>query len=430
MNKSRKEKKHKIQKDVLRVMIHGDPNTAHGAILQIWDSLQEKPSDLEYYELLLEAAKMTPSLRGEIEHRLKALADKGVDAAKDTLAKIDKLTQGEQVEDPVKNSTQDELLALADSAYYAEEYGKAIRLYRQVLNQDPSNPRALDQLNKAMRMLPIIRKRKDLPREAIQYFRRARSYIAARDVETAVKMLEAAIETANIAGKDYVEAEELLSHQTNWLVKVDFVRKADSALEEGEWQKALGYLENAQSLDRNDEDVKTKTETVRGLLEAEGTLKIVSIDPGDIRIRKEKFQEVNAHLDKIQQAINVTYRYPQIIQSDKFNELVMRSNLLKDMILILGKRSFFLPYNVRDALFIAEKLELSRDSIERIRMLAFTPQTLTHIAWLLGLAGLLGGASIFYNWWLGVLVAFILFLFSVITIAYNYIESISWRREN
>ena len=53
-------------------------------------------------------------------------------------------------------------------------------------------------------------------RAAEQYYRRARSYIAARDIPTAMNLLNAAIEAAQAKGFTFQDAEDALINLTKF----------------------------------------------------------------------------------------------------------------------------------------------------------------------------------------------------------------------
>jgi tetratricopeptide (TPR) repeat protein len=123
-----------------------------------------------------------------------------------------------------------DLLADADNAYYATDYAQAIMLYEQVLSLSPNNQRATEQLKKAQLSLFADSNRERLPAEAVQHFRRARSYIAAKDYNHAITALSIAIEVAKNAGILYPDAEKLLSSLKYLKVKV-FISYSRSDIE-------------------------------------------------------------------------------------------------------------------------------------------------------------------------------------------------------
>ena len=95
---------------------------------------------------------------------------------------------------------------------------KAIQLYRQVLKRVPDNERAKDHLTKARVEKSKPREAKtELPREAIQYYRKARSYLSARDFLIAIKSLSAAVEAADVRGMKYPDAEQLVRQRAGYI---------------------------------------------------------------------------------------------------------------------------------------------------------------------------------------------------------------------
>ncbi len=123
-----------------------------------------------------------------------------------------------------------DLLADADDAYYATDYAQAIKLYEQVLLLNPHNLRAIEQLQKAQIGLFADIDKSKLPAEAVQYFRRTRSYITAKDYDLAIAMASKAIEVAKRAGVLYPEAENLLSSLKRIKVKI-FISYSRSDIE-------------------------------------------------------------------------------------------------------------------------------------------------------------------------------------------------------
>ncbi len=159
-----------------------------------------------------------PDLREQVRDLFLEMAQKGSNVAEDAISLLP--------------STLSQLLADADDAYYAAEYDQAIQLYRQVLKRAPDNERAKEHLAKARDEKSKPREDKPgLPREALQYYRRARSYLAARDFSIAIKSLSAAVEAAHVRGMEYPEAEQLLDSVQDTLVADEFRRKGRSCIQ-------------------------------------------------------------------------------------------------------------------------------------------------------------------------------------------------------
>jgi tetratricopeptide (TPR) repeat protein len=109
--------------------------------------------------------------------------------------------------------TNEKLIESADDFYYAGDYSQAISLYDQVLGVAPQNEHAQTYLAKSRFRLVAQQAEPRLPAEARQYFRRAYSYIAAGDSESAFMALRKAIEVAHQANVPFREAEDLLLRQ-------------------------------------------------------------------------------------------------------------------------------------------------------------------------------------------------------------------------
>jgi tetratricopeptide (TPR) repeat protein len=184
--------------------------------------LQENPEDGQVYEILLDAVQENHDIRDKVLNLFLEMVQKGAKVAEDAIS--------------VFPSSVEDLLADADDAYYAAEYGRAIQIYIQVLRRAPDHARAMEYLTKAETAQQdagnlIL----GLPREAVQYFRRARSYLTAKDFLLAIKSLSAAVETAQAKGMAYPEAEELLKTADDYLTAEQYNEKANSALQKKQW---------------------------------------------------------------------------------------------------------------------------------------------------------------------------------------------------
>jgi tetratricopeptide (TPR) repeat protein len=166
-----------------------------------------------------------------------------------------------------------DMLLDADDAYYGAEYELAINLYRQVLKLDPENDRAKNHIAKAEIKRITEESSADLPRVAKQYYLRARSYIAARDFLTAMKMLSASVESAQERGMAYPDAERLLNSVQDYFVAEEFKQKANLALEKGQWNKALDFYDKALSLDPTNQVMKIELESLQSLFNFESELR-------------------------------------------------------------------------------------------------------------------------------------------------------------
>jgi tetratricopeptide (TPR) repeat protein len=111
----------------------------------------------------------------------------------------------------VTNEDERVLLITAMNCYYAVEYAQAVELFEKILVINPRNQPAKEYLRKAKSNKSLTERVKRVPLASAQYFRRARSYIAAKEMKLAIRSLETAIDLAAEAGIGFSEAEELLS---------------------------------------------------------------------------------------------------------------------------------------------------------------------------------------------------------------------------
>jgi tetratricopeptide (TPR) repeat protein len=109
--------------------------------------------------------------------------------------------------------------------------------------------------------------------DAVQYYRRARSYIATNDFSLAIISLEIAIAAAKAEGIEHPEAEQLLkSAQAS-----EARQSAKQALESEKWKDALNLYARAVSLDPTNAMLRKEFDSLRGLLHAESKLRNKSI---------------------------------------------------------------------------------------------------------------------------------------------------------
>ncbi|HAW51101.1 MAG TPA: hypothetical protein DCX54_02055 [Flavobacteriales bacterium] len=90
-----------------------------------------------------------------------------------------------------------------------------------------------------------------IPLDAVQNFRRARSYIAAEDFEYAKIALNDAVDSARKKGVEYSDAEELLEIVKNQLAARAHKQNAKKAIESKDWESALDLYFKAFKLDSN-----------------------------------------------------------------------------------------------------------------------------------------------------------------------------------
>jgi tetratricopeptide (TPR) repeat protein len=259
-NPGRPSNKRKPQLDAVLIQLSSQrPSDVWRGMEQIRQWLKENAEDRDVYGLLLDAVQKNRDLREQIRSTLVEMMQNGSKLAEQAILSL-------------PSSVQD-FLADANDAYYAAEYDRAIQLYRQVLRLDSENIQAKDHIAKAEIKRITGESPSGLPRVAEQYYRRARSYIAARDVVTAMNLLNAAIEAAQAKNIKYSEAEEALSNMNNLLLADDFRQKAKTALGEKQWQESLEFYNKALTLDPTNELTKKEFECLQDLLRAEAALK-------------------------------------------------------------------------------------------------------------------------------------------------------------
>ena len=222
-------------------------------IVREW--LQNNPEDLEVYGLLIDSVAENPGLREQVRSLLIEMQRRGSKAAESALQNLP--------------ATIQDLLNEADGAYYATQYNDAINLYRQVLKIEPENERAKDHIAKAEIKRLTGEADSELPRAAVQYYRRARSYIAARDIPTAINLLSAAIEAAQAKGMKYPDAEEALSNMENLFLADNFREEAKKALDKNQWQEALEIYNKALMLDTTNVVMKKDLDALQELIRIE-----------------------------------------------------------------------------------------------------------------------------------------------------------------
>jgi len=171
------------------------------ALRQTNQWLQDDPENDGVYKMMLSVANDYPELRDEILNIFEQLSQKGSLSANKFLEFLP--------------TTIQDLVNKADEAYYLGDFEKANRIYRHVLNKEPQNQHTKNQLAKMELARIPIKPEKDIPPEAIKWYRQARSYMAAEDYQTTITFLKAAIDAANAANVDFRIAKELLKATQN-----------------------------------------------------------------------------------------------------------------------------------------------------------------------------------------------------------------------
>ena len=230
---------------------------------QVRQWLKEDPEDRDVYALLVTAAQKNRNLRDDVRNMIVEMLQNGSKAAEQAILSLP--------------SGIDGISADADDAYYAAEYDRAIQLYEQVLRLNPENPRAKEHLEKAKMNQASGESASDLPRAAEQFYRRARSFNAARDYLAAANLLQQAIEAAKAKGMSYPEAEEEMQHMQNLLLAKEYLDKAKIALENKQSKKALDYYEKASNVDPTNQEIQRLINEQRSGPKNEATMRWAGI---------------------------------------------------------------------------------------------------------------------------------------------------------
>lgn len=180
-------------------LISKRPGEIRIALKQIQKWLTDDPENSKIFQMLLGVTKEQPEsieLVKEVNELLEGISQKGSTLATETIELL-----------PV---TTKDLLNRAEEAYYVADFEKASRICHKILEKEASNQQAKDLLTKVELAKTPAKPAKNLPREAVRWYRQARSYLAAKDYQTAVTFLKAAIDSAKAGDSDFEEARELL----------------------------------------------------------------------------------------------------------------------------------------------------------------------------------------------------------------------------
>jgi cellulose biosynthesis protein BcsQ len=274
---------------------------------QVRKWLQEEPENQDIYALLLDVVHDNPVLREGVRNLLEEMRAKGSKSSEDALSHF-----------PV---AVPDLLADADDAYYAAEYDQAVDLYRKVLLIEPNNQRAQRQLEKALLNRSEETRNKDIPRQAFQYFRQARSYISAGEITTAIKLLNAAIEEARANKKEFPDAEKQLDSLQDVLNANENKGEAALAIREERWEDALNLYKRARPLDPSDETIQRMCDILQDLLDAEKLIVSLS-DVHYLTERKDK-------LGKIASSLNASEEIKNLVSTPRYKKVHTRYSLYK-----------------------------------------------------------------------------------------------------
>ncbi len=272
------------------------PSDVWRGIEQVRQWLTEDPENRDVYGLLLDAVKENRYLREQIRGLLSEMIQKGSTSANEAMASL-------------PYSIQD-LLSDADDAYYAAEYNRAIQLYQQILKLDPDNTRVKEYLNRAIISRDSPDVQTNIPRVALQYYRRARSLIASRHVVTAINLLNAAIEAAQVKGMEYPEAEEALNQMQDLLIANEYIEEANTAIREKRGKDALDLYNKALVLDPTNETIRRELKGLQDSLRVDSRQAEKLLRQAKTAIAKKQHQNALQYLEKalkFDQTNNIVY---------------------------------------------------------------------------------------------------------------------------
>lgn len=306
----------------------------------LFELIEDNPSDESLYAEAHNAAKSHPEHLEKIEEKLKSLEHP---LANDVLKKIIELhdfDNNNSVQNNPKNPdvggvSIDELLQNADDKYYAAEYDDAIKLYSAVLEKDSSNKLAHEQIKKAELLRGQERISATLPREAVQFYRRARSYVNAGDVSSAANFLQTALDIADEKGVLYPEAQQLFDSLQDALVASKYKQEADVALKDGEWAAAIEKLQFALNLDKTDKVTKNllnQLENLLAILHQVSSFESSLYNPDE---KQQKYLELRKRVERIESGIAISKLYAEVA-----DHLKILGESLSQEFLVLGEVYF------------------------------------------------------------------------------------------
>ncbi len=195
--------------------------------------LQQNPTHAEALDLLAQAlgSEQEP-IRGRARSALQRLAQQGNVRAQEIL-----------------RNPASVAIDRAREAYYDGRYGEALKLAEEALDKAPRNVEAQQLLAKAQARLKTEPQasaapaEKKIPRQALQYYRRARSYLGAREYHRAAEVLEEALKIAEEAGVPFEVAETLWLDLQERLAQEQLRQDALAALESADLTTARRKLE-------------------------------------------------------------------------------------------------------------------------------------------------------------------------------------------
>ncbi len=313
------------------------------ALKELGNILQEDPGNAEAIGALTRVLNNTQRYDGGLEKRarriLKVAAEKGSSYAAQVL----------------ENPQEMGLYAEAEGAYYAEEYERAHTLLEKMSPSASKHPKVRElkaKVSARLQSAPVSRTEEDdeVPREAKQYYRRARSYIGAREYQRAADILETAVEIAEEAGVRFRVAEEALEELQERLIEQELHDEAMKALQSGDIADALRKLENYQA-QRKDPQAARLEKAVRAVQAAYWAYKNAPRSPET--------------LEKMSEALKLAVEWPDLMNVPFYRELQEEiAPLRKRLAAELWKQAQIAYDDAEKAKSLGEKKRLYREAAD------------------------------------------------------------------
>lgn len=233
-----------------------------------------------------------------------------------------------------------ELLVLADDAYYAAQYDKAIELYQQVLESAPKNKDAQEQLKKAEFQRSLKATAPNVPNEALQLYRRARSFIIAGDMQSASKLLKEAVSVAKKFGAKFPQAQELLDNLSNVFAANERKGQALEQLELRQWANATENLSKAVELDPTDKTAFYLLEHLRALIKAQGQISQLAAGIKDRGNHSNTISEIQKVIEETNHIVALSVLWQEVVREfgeyNKNRNSISQNSIGIIIVLVIG----------------------------------------------------------------------------------------------
>ncbi len=286
--------------------------------LRAW--LISEPEAPVLYDFIEALVREKPALQEIIEDLLEELIRAGSKRARQILSNL--ISSAATVE--------------GDDAYYAGELSQAVKLYSQVLQEDPDNKRARRQLEKIWSKDSSENMPKQISRDAVQYYRMAQSYMAAGDNKSAITLLGAAVDEAAKADVQFIEAAALLGRLQELEDSAEYKLQAEKSLREERWMDALDYYNKAARLEPSEISLSNLIAGLTDLIRVNEVIVSLQQNPEALELKINewrKTKEIENLLENVAKtALVATALYHRVLQvyvnglSVQLSELVVKVN--------------------------------------------------------------------------------------------------------